>query len=133
MTTFDGIRSEHAAVYGYGVILPLADSTIISACRRMLEQHRALSDRAQLLWPGAPPAEVGYTINEPLETSGDALLLAVRLESDACEGWVSQLAAEDQSEQQRAFASEALESATVQMARWRNIIPGAPFSPLPGL
>lgn len=132
MTNFDGIRSEHAAAFGYGLILPLADATILGACRRMLETHRSLADRAQLLWPDAPPAEVGYTIDEPLETSGDALLLAVRLESDACEGWVSQLGAEDQSEEQRAFAAEALESATIQMARWRNIIPGAPFSPLPG-
>lgn len=133
MTNFDGIRAEQAAVYGYGLILPLADSTIVSACRRMLEQHRTLADRAQLLWQDAPPAEVGYRTDEPLATSWDALLFAVRLESDACEGWVSQLAAEDQTEKQRAFAAEALESATVQMARWRNIVPGAPFSPLPGL
>lgn len=133
MTNFDGIRSEHAAAYGYGLILPLADSTINAACRRMLEQHRSMADRAQLLWLEAPPAEAGYSTSEPLETSGDALLFAVRLESDACEGWASQLASEDQTEEQRAFAAEALEKATVQMARWRNIIPGAPFSPLPGL
>lgn len=133
MTNFDGIRSEHAAAYGYGLILPVADSTISAACRRMLEQHRSVADRARLLWPEAPPADAGYRTSEPLDTYSDALIFAVRIESDACEGWASQLAAEEQSEQQRAFAADALEKASVQMARWRSIIPGAPFSPLPGL
>lgn len=132
-TNTPGIRSEQAAAFGYGLLLPVADASIIEACRRMLEQHRDFSDRARVLWPDAPASEVGYTVDSAPTTSGEAVVFAIRLESDVCHGWTAQIAAPDQSAEQKALAVDALRAASIQFARWRTMVPGAPFSALPGL
>lgn len=131
--SFDGIRATDAAVYGYGLLLPKADATIRDAVERMLDEHRARADRARLLWPDAPPAATGYTLSEPLGTSQEAIALAVRFESDCCDGWRSQLeSADHDSPEQLGFAMDCLDAAAVQLARWRTLVPAAPFRALPG-
>ncbi|WP_333619892.1 DUF4439 domain-containing protein [Dietzia sp.] len=133
MTDFPGIRGEQAAAYGYGLLLPLADPSVLASMRRQLDQHRDFADRALALWPDAPAPQVGYSLDQPPANSGDSLLLAIRLESDACEGWAAQLARPDQTEAQKALALECLRAGSVQMARWRTLVSGAPLTPLPGL
>lgn len=133
MAEHPGLRAEDAAVFGYGLILPQAGPTIVAAVERMLGEHRDRTDQARLLWPDADPAAPGYTLDAPLATSTDALLIAVRLESDCCEGWRAWLEhAQQPSAAQLAFAQDSLDAAAIQMARWRTLIPGAPFTALPG-
>lgn len=130
---FDGVRATDAAVFGYGLLLPKADAMIHDAVERMLGEHRGRADRARLLWPDAPAAAVGYSLTEPLNTPQEALLLAVRLELDCCQGWRSQLeSADHDSPEQLGFAMDCLDAAAVQLAKWRTLVPGAPFQSLPG-
>lgn len=129
MTTPVGLAAEDAAVFGYGLVLSSADSSIHGAVRRELAAHRARRDAAERLWPDSPPAPVGY-LTAP-ETPTSPLLLAIRIESDCCDAWRVELGAADDSEIRR-FCLDALTASAVQLARWRTLIPGAPFEALPG-
>lgn len=129
MTTPVGLAAEDAAVYGYGLILGSADDSIRAAVRRELAAHRARRDAAEHLWPDAPPAPVGY-LTAP-ETPTGPLLLAIRIESDCCEAWRTELGTVGDPERRR-FALDALTASAIQLARWRTLVPGAPFEALPG-
>lgn len=129
MTTPVGLAAEDAAVYGYGLVLARADNSIRAAVRRELAAHRARRDAAEKLWPGAPPAPVGYLTGP--ETPDAPVLLAIRIESDCCEAWRIELGRAESPEIRR-FCIDALTAAAVQLARWRTIVPGTPFEPLPG-
>lgn len=129
MTTPFGLASEDAAVYGYSLLLATADPGIQSAVRRELAAHRTRRDAAEELWPDSPPAPVGYLAGP--DTSTSPVLLAIRLESDCCDAWRRELGiSEDPGRRQ--FCLDALTAAAVQLARWRTLVPGAPFEALPG-
>lgn len=129
MTTPIGLAAEDAAVYGYGVVLAGADDTIIGAARRELAAHRARRDAAEQLWPDTAPAPVGYLTGPDTPTA--PLLLAIRIESDCCEAWRAELGFATDGETRR-FCLDALTASAIQLARWRTLIPGAPFEALPG-
>lgn len=129
MTTPPGLAAEDAAVYGYGLVLAGADSGIRAAVLRELAAHRARRDAAEALWPDAPPAPVGYLTGPDTPTA--PVLLAIRLESDCCEAWRAELG-QARSAEVRQFCLDALTAASVQLARWRTLVPGAPFEALPG-
>lgn len=129
MTTPRGLGAEDAAVFGYGLVLAGAESGIRAAVRRELAAHRARRDAAEALWPGAGPAPVGY-LTAP-DTPNSPVLLAIRLESDCCEAWRTEMGDADTPEV-RQFCLDALTAAALQLARWRTLVPGAPFEALPG-
>lgn len=129
MTTPRGLAAEDAAVYGYGLVLSDADPSIRAAARRELAAHRTRRDAAETLWPGSPPAPVGYSISP--DTSESPVLLAIRLESDCCEAWRAEAGTAGTPERRR-FCVDALTAAAVQLARWRTLVPNAPFEELPG-
>lgn len=129
MTTPIGLAAEDAAVYGYGLVLSRADGSIRGAVRRELAAHRARRDGAEELWPGSPPAPVGYLSGPDTPTS--PVLLAIRIESDCCDAWRAQIGTAESVEMKR-YAVEALTAASIQLARWRTLVPGAPFEALPG-
>ncbi|WP_314034030.1 ferritin-like domain-containing protein [Dietzia sp. CH92] len=129
MSAAVGLAAEDAAVYGYGLVLASADASIRAAVRRELAAHRARRDEAERLWPGSPPAPVGYLTGP--DTPSSPVLLAIRLESDCCEAWRVELGRSGSPELRR-FCLDALTAAAVQLARWRTLVPGAPFEALPG-
>lgn len=129
MSTPPGLAAEDAAVFGYGLVLARADASIRGAARRELTAHRARRDEAERLWPGAPAAPTGYGTDE--DQSLSPLLLAIRIESDCCDGWRAQAGLADTPERRR-FCVAALTAAAVQLARWRTLVPGTPFEALPG-
>lgn len=129
MTTPVGLAAEDAAVYGYGLLLSSADPSIQGAVRRELAAHRARRDAAEILWPDSPPAPVGY-LTAP-ETPTSPVLLAIRIESDCCEAWRLELGAATEPDARR-FCLDALTASAIQLARWRTLVPGAPFETLPG-
>lgn len=124
-----GLAAEDTAVFGYGLVLARADGSIRAAVRRELAAHRARRDAAEELWPESPPAPVGYLPGPDTPTS--PVLLAIRIESDCCEAWRAELGRAETPETRR-FCIDALTAASVQLARWRTLIPGAPFEALPG-
>src|SRR5699024_12012573 len=65
----------------------------------------------------------------PIYTSLSPVLLAIRLESDCCEAWRAEAGIADTPERRR-FCVDALTAAAVQLARWRTLVPGAPFEEL---
>lgn len=129
MTTPQGLAAEDAAVYGYGLVLSRADTSIHAAVIRELAAHRARRNAAEELWPNSPPAPVGYVAGP--DTSSAPVLLAIRLESDCCEAWRAEAGVADTPER-RQFCVDALTSAAIQLARWRTLVPGTPFEALPG-
>lgn len=129
MSTPPGLAAEDAAVFGYGLVLSRADAPIRTAVRRELAAHRARRDEAERLWPGSPPAPVGYSTAE--DAPGSPVLLAIRIESDCCDAWRAQAGLADTPERRR-FCVDALTAAAVQLARWRTLVPGTPFEALPG-
>lgn len=129
MSTHTGLAAEDAAVFGYGLVLATADGSIRAAVRRELDAHRARRDAAEALWTGSPPAPVGYLTAPDAPTA--PVLLAIRLESDCCEAWRAAAGAAE-TEVTRRFCVDALTAAAVQLARWRTLVPGAPFEALPG-
>lgn len=129
MTTPSGLAAEDAAIYGYGLVLAGADGGIRAAVLRELAAHRARRDAAEALWPDAPPAPVGYLTAADTPTA--PVLLAIRLESDCCEAWRAELGTSGSAEIRR-FSLDALTAASIQLARWRTLVPGAPFEALPG-
>ncbi|PAY24968.1 hypothetical protein CEY15_00405 [Dietzia natronolimnaea] len=129
MTTPPGLAAEDAAVYGYGLVLAAADGSIRAAVLRELAAHRARRDAAEELWPGAPAAPVGYLTTTDTPTS--PVLLAIRLESDCCEAWRAEIGTA-RSPEIRRFCLDALTAASIQLQRWRTLVPGAPFEALPG-
>ena len=110
-------------------LLDMPGEDPLAAARRELAAHRTRRDEALRLWPDAPAAPVGYTRAPDAPDSG--VLLAIRLESDCCEGWRAQIAVADTPER-RQFCVDALAAAAMQLARWRTLVPGAPIEPLPG-
>lgn len=129
MNAPQGLAAEDEAVFGYGIVLSRADASIRAAARRELAAHRARRDAAEELWPDAAPAPVGYAASP--DTSVSPVLLAIRLESDCCRAWRAEAGVAD-SDERRRFCVDALTAAAVQLARWRTLIPGAPFQVLPG-
>lgn len=129
MSTPPGLAAEDAAIFGYGLVLARADASIRAAVRRELAAHRARRDEAERLWPGSPPAPVGYATAE--DAPGSPVLLAIRIESDCCDAWRAEAGLADTPERRR-FCVEALTAAAVQLARWRTLVPGTPFEALPG-
>lgn len=129
MSAPPGLAAEDAAVFGYGLVLARADTSIRAAARRELTAHRARRDEAERLWPEAPAAPTGYGIADDAPES--PLLLAIRIESDCCDAWRAQAGLADSPERRR-FCVEALTAAAVQLARWRTLVPGTPFEALPG-
>ena len=129
MSAPTGLAAEDAAVFGYGLVLAGADGSIRAAVRRELAAHRARRDAAEQLWPGSAPAPVGYVTADDAPTS--PVLLAIRIESDCCVAWRLEAGIADTPERRR-FCVDALTAAAVQLARWRTLVPGAPFEALPG-
>jgi hypothetical protein len=128
----DALAGEHAAVYGYGVVGGVVDTTGPLGQRSVAgygahERRRdRLEARLRELGTEPVPAEPGYALPAAVVTDGDAQRLARRVE-DRCAVLYAALVAATTGPQRREAASWLADAATRALA-W-----GAPATALPGV
>ncbi len=128
---FDAIATEHATIYGYGIVSAHSTPDLNELVSSSMAEHRERREEAltKLSERGVPPPlpAAGYQLPNPVDTPRDAEVLAVRMEEDAAVAWravVEQAA----TEQDRAFAVAALRECAVTAARWRRVLGTTPIT-----
>ena len=121
---FDAIATEHATIYGYGLVSAHSSPELNYLVAEAMAEHRARREEAIALLTeqgvDAPLPEAGYQMPTEVDTPTDATNLAVRMEEDAAAAW--RAVVEQAAEQTvRAFGVTALTGCAVTAARWRSV------------
>ncbi|OBK79226.1 ferritin-like domain-containing protein [Mycobacterium sp. 1164985.4] len=133
---YDAIATEHATIYGYGIVsahsTPEDNKLVSDSMAEHRERREAglkmLSDRSI----AGPLPAAGYQLPMKVETPSDAAKLAVRMEEDAAVAWRA-VVEQATSEHERAFGVTALTQAAVAAARWSQVLGTTPVTvPFPG-
>ncbi|KUI19874.1 hypothetical protein AU192_24355 [Mycobacterium lehmannii] len=128
---YDAIATEHATIYGYGIVSARSapeDNWLVS---KAMAEHRErreaglqmLEDRSVV---GPLPA-AGYQLPMEVKTPADAAKLAVRMEEDAAVAWRA-VVEQAGTEQERAFGVEALTQCAVMASRWSQLLGTTPVT-----
>ena len=122
---FDAIATEHATIYGYGIVSAHSSADLNELVSDSMAEHRERREAALALLGGRPvdpplPA-AGYQLPIDVDSPTDAAKLAVRMEEDAAVAWRAVLE-QATSEQDRGFAVTALTQCAVTAARWRRVL-----------
>jgi hypothetical protein len=122
---FDAVATEHAAIYGYGIVSAHSSPDENELVSRALAQHRERREAAiAMLTEGsakAPLPAVGYQLPFAVNNPVDAAKLAVRMENDCAVAWRAVIE-QATSEQDRAFGVTALTESAVLAARWNQVL-----------
>ncbi|MFN8032038.1 MAG: ferritin-like domain-containing protein [Mycobacterium sp.] len=122
---FDAVATEHAAIYGYGMVSAHSSPDENDLVSQALAQHRERREAAITMLTDrsakAPLPAVGYQLPFPVTNPVDAGKLAVRMENDCAVAWRAVLE-QAGSEQDRAFAVTALTESAVLAARWNQVL-----------
>lgn len=133
---YDAIATEHATIYGYGIVsahsTPEDNELVSDSMAEHRERREAglkmLSDRSI----AGPLPAAGYQLPMKVDTPTDAAKLAVRMEEDAAVAWRA-VVEQATSEPERAFGVAALTQAAVTAARWSQMLGTRPVTvPFPG-
>jgi hypothetical protein len=122
---FDAVATEHAVIYGYGLVsahsTPEANDLVSTA----MAEHRERREAAIAMLEGrsvdAPPPAAGYQLPTQVDNPTDAANLAVRMEEDTAVAWRAVLEQATTGEA-RAFAVKALTQAAMTGARWSRVL-----------
>ncbi|MEO3757411.1 ferritin-like domain-containing protein [Mycobacterium sp. B14F4] len=128
---FDAVATEHATIYGYGIVsahsTPDDNDLVAKAMAEHRERREAglamLGDRSI---EGPLPA-AGYQLPMKVETPTDAAKLALRMEEDAAVAWRA-VVEQATTEQDRAFGVVALSQCAVMAARWSRVLGVSPVT-----
>ncbi|MCB0949464.1 MAG: ferritin-like domain-containing protein [Mycobacterium sp.] len=121
---YDAITTEHATIYGYGIVSAHSIPDVNYLVSEAMAQHRTRREAGiAMLEEGgveAPIPAAGYSLPIEVDTPADAATLAVTMEQDSATAWRAVVEqATDPS--LRAFAVTALTDSAVNAARWRRI------------
>jgi hypothetical protein len=126
---FDAIATEHATIYGYGIVSAHSSADLNELVSDSMAEHRERREAALALLderPGDPPLPAaGYQLPIDVDSPTDAAKLAVRMEEDAAVAWRAVLE-QATNEQDRGFAATALTQSAVTAARWRRVLGVSP-------
>jgi hypothetical protein len=118
------LTTEHAVIYGYGIVSAHCAPEVNTLVSAALTQHRLRRDQAITMLAGrsvtAPVAAAGYQLPMPVNTATDAVRLAVRMEKDTEVAWRAVIE-QAQGPQDRGFAVTALTQSAVLAARWKQV------------
>lgn len=121
----DALATEHAIVYGYGMVSAYGSPELNPAVSAAIRQHRERRDRVIAMLADrsvtAPVAAAGYRLPFPLHQSADAVRLAVQLENDAAAAWRA-VAERAEETADREMAVTALGEAAVAAAQWNRVL-----------
>jgi Domain of unknown function (DUF4439) len=117
------LASEHAVIYGYGIVSAHCATEVNTLVSFALTQHRERRDQVISMLGGravtAPVAAAGYQLPMPVDTPADAAKLAARMENDTEVAWRA-FVEQAQSSEDRTFGVTALTQSTVLAARWKQ-------------
>jgi hypothetical protein len=128
---FDAIATEHATIYGYGLVSAHSSPDGNGLVSSALAEHRDRREgaiamlEARSVEPPLPAA--GYQLPIVVDSPTDAASLAVRMEQDAAVAWRAVLE-QATDEKDRAFAVTALTQCAVAAARWSRVLGTSPIT-----
>ena len=128
---FDALNTEHAAIYGYGLVSAhstVDDNELVSAALAEHRQRReaviaVLTQRSVKVPLPAP----GYQLPITVDTPADAARLAVRMEDDCADAWRAVME-QASSDDDRKLGLTALTQSAVMAARWRAVLGAWPLT-----
>ena len=128
---FDAIATEHATIYGYGLVSAHSTPDVNDLVSTAMAEHRERREEAiavleaRSVDPPLPAA--GYQLPIEVDNPTDAANLAVRMEEDAAVAWraVLEQAAD---EKDRSFAVSALSQCAVAAAKWSRVLGISPIT-----
>jgi hypothetical protein len=128
---FDAIATEHATIYGYGIVSAHTTPDTNYLVSKAINEHRerreeGLAMLATRSVEGPLPA-AGYQLPIDVETPEDAAKLAVRMEEDAAVAWRA-VVEQSTDEQDRAFGVKALTQCAVMAATWSRVLGVSPVT-----
>jgi hypothetical protein len=122
---FDAVASEHAVIYGYGLVSAHSTPDANDLVSTAMAEHRARREQAIARLAArnvAPPLpDPGYQMPIVVDSPADAAKLAVRMEEDSSVAWRAVLERATTTED-RAFAVTALTESAVTAAKWRAAV-----------
>lgn len=125
------LTTEHAVIYGYGIVSAHCEPDVNSLVSSALNQHRERRDRVITMLAGrsvsAPVAAAGYQLPMPVNNPTDAARLAVRMEKDTEVAWRA-VVEQAQTSQDRGFGVTALTQSAVLSARWKKVLGDWPIT-----
>jgi hypothetical protein len=132
----DALATEHAVIYGYGMVSAHSDPDIDQLVSTALSQHRKRRDDVIGMLAtrsvSAPVAAAGYQLPMPVNNATDAAHLAVRMENDAAVAWRA-VVEQAETPGDRSFGVTALTQSAVLAARWNKVLGAWPItSAFPG-
>lgn len=125
------LSTEHAVIYGYGIVSAHCQPDVNNLVTSALNQHRQRRDQVIAMLAGrsvtAPVAAAGYQLPMPVNNATDAARLAVRMENDTAVAWraVVEQAADPND---RRFGVTALSQSAVLAARWKQALGDWPIT-----
>lgn len=121
---FDAVATEHATIYGYGVVSAHSTPELNYLVSAAIAEHRARREAAIALCGqhgvDAAVPEAGYQMPFEVDTPADATNLAVQMEEDTAEAWRA-VVEQATDAGVRAFGVAALTEAAVTAAQWRAV------------
>jgi Domain of unknown function (DUF4439) len=128
---YDAVATEHAAIYGYGLVSAHSSPDVNGLVSNALAQHRERRDAAIAMLASrsvtAPLAAVGYQPPIPVNNPTDAANLAVQMENDCAVAWRA-VVEQAKSGQDRSFGVAALTQCAVMAARWKQVLKAWPLT-----
>ena len=128
---FDALATEHATIYGYGIVSAHSTPEDNDLVSEAMARHRERREQALAMLGGrsveAPLPAAGYQLPLRVDTPTDAAELAVRMEEDAAVAWRA-VVEQATTEQDRGFAVTALTQSAVLAARWSRVLGVSPVT-----
>ncbi len=121
----DALTTEHAVIYGYGMVSAHSDPDLNKMVSAAINEHRHRRDQVIAMLTTrsvtAPVAAAGYQLPMPVHNPTDAARLAVRMESDTAVAWRA-VVEQAKTADDRGFAVTALAQSAVLGARWNKVL-----------
>lgn len=128
---FDALATEHATIYGYGIVsahsTPEDNGLVSEAMAQHRERREAALAMLQARSVPAPLPAAGYQLPMKVDAPTDAAKLALRMEEDSAVAWRAVIE-QATTEQDRAFGVAALTQSAVMAARWSRVLGVAPVT-----
>ena len=128
---FDAIATEHATIYGYGLVSAHSTPDVNDLVSAAMAEHRDRREGAIAILKGRsvdpPLPAAGYQLPIEVDNPTDAANLAVRMEEDAAVAWRAVLE-QATDEKDRTFAVMALTQCAVTAAKWSRVLGISPIT-----
>lgn len=127
----DALATEHAVVYGYGMVSAHSDPDLNKLVSAAINEHRHRRDQVIAMLAArsvtAPVAAAGYQLPMPVHNPTDAARLAVQMESDTAVAWRA-VVEQAKTADDRGFGVTALTQSAVLGARWNRVLGVLPLT-----